>query len=225
MGDPSCGALIAKKVRKESNELAILKLLNAAQPKPLRIISLFDSFDTPMGAWVILPKLTLVADYFNNAPDQLAAYVVQVCWQLIEGVAYLHGLCIAHRNIKPHNLVVGADFCLRIIDFDTAIQLEHEDAEISDEYYGTETWIAPEVENEHPTYSPVKADRWSSGRVISCLLELRKEDNLVVLRAVASRLQANDPQQRPSLLEWRKWEAESLKSTVLLLQPQIHQSS
>ena len=37
---------------------------------------------------------------------------------LIDGLAYLHRLCIADRDIKPHNFLVDRDFCLKIIDFD-----------------------------------------------------------------------------------------------------------
>ncbi|PCH35347.1 kinase-like protein, partial [Wolfiporia cocos MD-104 SS10] len=68
----------------------------------------------------------------------------QICWGLIKGLAYLHKLCIAHRDIKPDNLVVDQDFCLKIIDFDTAIHLKTEDKEVSD-YCGMEGWLAPEV--------------------------------------------------------------------------------
>ncbi|PCH41837.1 kinase-like protein, partial [Wolfiporia cocos MD-104 SS10] len=89
----------------------------------------------------------------------------QICWGLIEGLEYLHKLCIAHRDIKPDNLVVDQDFRLKIIDFDAAIQLKTEDEEVSD-YCGTEGWLAPEVEERWATYSPIKADRWSCGKVI-----------------------------------------------------------
>ncbi|KIY47125.1 kinase-like protein, partial [Fistulina hepatica ATCC 64428] len=84
---------------------------------------------------------------------------------LIKGLAYLHELCIAHRDIKPDNLLVDQDFCLKIIDFDLAIQVKDEDEEVSD-HCGTKGWEAPEVKSEWPTYSPIKADRWSCGHVI-----------------------------------------------------------
>jgi serine/threonine protein kinase len=113
--------LIAKKVREESNELEILKFLNTIQPKSKHVITLLDSLHTPSSLWAILPKMDSVADYLAIAPDQLASKVVQVCWGLIEGLAYLHKHCIAHRDIKPDNLLVDRDFCLKIIDFDIAI--------------------------------------------------------------------------------------------------------
>ncbi|KAI0245827.1 hypothetical protein BJV78DRAFT_1259993 [Lactifluus subvellereus] len=179
--DPS-KELIAKKVRKKSNELEILKLLNTIQPKSEHVISLLDSFHTQSGPWAILSKMDTVADY---------------------GLAYLHKLCIAHRDIKPDNLVVDQDFCLKIIDFDIAMQVKDEDEEV-DGQCGTRHWMAPEVEDKSSTYSPIKADRWSCGRVLLYLLdEFRKENKL--LRAIAGKLKAHDPKQRPSLLEWHTW--------------------
>jgi serine/threonine protein kinase len=52
------------------------------------------------------------------APKLLDSKVTQVCWGLIKGLAYLHELCMAHRDIKPNNLIVDKDFCLKIIDFE-----------------------------------------------------------------------------------------------------------
>ncbi|KLO18143.1 kinase-like protein [Schizopora paradoxa] len=208
--DPGCKSLIAKKVRKDSDEVSILKRLSAMVPPPQHIISLLDSFDAPSGPWIILPKCTSVADYINNGPELLAGKLAQICWGLVEGVGYLHGVLIAHRDIKPDNLLVDNNFVLKIIDFDVALQLEDENEEVKGDYCGTEAWMAPEVENEVPSLSPIKADRWSVGRVISALVKFGKEEDLRMLKAVATKLQVDDPHRRPSLAEWPSWKAESL---------------
>ncbi|KAH8981237.1 kinase-like domain-containing protein, partial [Lactarius hatsudake] len=91
---------------------------------------------------------------------------------LIKGLAYLHKHRIAHRDIKPDNLVCDDVFRLKIIDFDIAIKVQDENTEV-DKYCGldrgTEGWTAPEIGKEDgptPMYSPIKADRWSCGRVL-----------------------------------------------------------
>jgi serine/threonine protein kinase len=126
--------LIAKKVRKESNELAILKHLHTIQPSSEHVISLLDSFRGQSRPWVNLPRMDRVTVCIVIAPKLLESKVTQVCWGLIKGLAYLHELCIAHRDIKD------------------------EDEEVDDEC-GTKYWIAPEVEDKLSMYSPIKSIR------------------------------------------------------------------
>jgi serine/threonine protein kinase len=185
---------VAKKVGKRSNELDILRHLDTIEQKSDHVIAMIDSFD----GWVVLPKLVTVMDRARTAhKKQVGSKIVQVCWGLIEGVAYLHGLCIAHRDIKPDNLLVDRDLCLKIIDFDIAMQVEDEDQQVDDQC-GTKGWMAPEVEKKS-RHSPIRADRWACGRVLLYLLdEFKNEDES--LTAVARCLSAYDPKQRPSLI-------------------------
>jgi serine/threonine protein kinase len=185
---------IAKKVGKDSDELRIFRLLNTFQLKSEHIISLHESFQTQSTTWAILAKMKSVASF---APDRIYGKVAQVCWGLIKGVAYLHKFCIAHWDIKPENLVVDRDFCLKIIDFDVAMEVNDED-EVVGGQCGTKGWMAPEIEKSK--YSPIKADRWSTGRVVLHLLnETRKEDT--VLRTTVRMLTTHNPERRPSMLQ------------------------
>jgi len=170
------------------------------QPKSENIISLLDSFEVQSRTWTILPRLDSITDYILIAPDQLSPNIAQICWGLIRGLAYLHEHCIAHRDIKPDNLLVSKeDFCLKVIDFDISIQVKDEDEEV-DGQCGTESWMAPEAEDKSLMYSPIRADRWSCGRVILHLLdEFRKEDK--PLWSIATKLKVRDPKRWPSLLE------------------------
>jgi hypothetical protein len=195
--------LIAKKVREESNELAILTHLNTIQPRSEHVISLLDSFYGQSGTWIILPRMGTISGYIVNAPQRLQSKTREVCWGLIEGLAFLHERCIAHRDIKPDNLVVDQDFCLKIIDFDIAIQLKDEDEKVDGEC-GTKYWMAPEVDKNSTMYSPIRADRWSCGRVLLYLLdELEVDDER--LEAIGRKLKVHDPNQRPSLVKWESW--------------------
>ena len=51
------------------------------------------------------------------------------------------------ETFKPNNLVRDRDFNLKIIDFDSAIQVLDENPEIKG-YCGTEGWTAPEIGKE-----------------------------------------------------------------------------
>ena len=195
--------LVAKKFRKGSNELEIFKHLNTIQPKSKYVISLVDSFRTESKAWAILLKMDSIAYCVEHRPKRFINNVTQVCWDLIKGLAYLHGLRIAHRDIKPDNLLVDRDLCLKIADFDIAVQVKDEDEEVNDQC-GTKGWMAPEVKNKSSIYSPIKADRWSCGRVRLYLLDKFKKEERV-LRVIGRELKAHDPKRRPSLLEWESW--------------------
>jgi hypothetical protein len=202
--DPNKTELIAKHVREGSNELDILKYLHTIRPQSPHVISLIEAIPSITTEWLILPKLHSIGDQrlMNSGGVRRR---VELGWGLIKGLAYLHEHKVAHRDVKPHNLVCDGDFGLQIIDFDVAIEVRDENTEI-DEYRGTKNWTAPEMgEEEGPTamYSPIKADRWSCGRVLLRHMMVGKGDQR--LSKFAEKLMANDPERRPSLLEWRKW--------------------
>jgi hypothetical protein len=104
-------------------------------------------------------------------------------------------------RLKPDDLVCDGDFRLQIIYFDVALKVEDESTEI-DEYCGTKGWTAPEMgtkDGPRLMYSPIKADRWSCGLVLLRHIMVGKGDNRLLRFAL--QLLANDPQQRPSLVE------------------------
>ena len=213
--DPQKIKRIAKHVRDRSNELNFLKCFHS---RSLHVISLIDIVPaTPTtGEWLILPQLRSICDQ-GLMNSRGVAGRVQLGGGLIKGLAFLHEHKVAHRDIKPDNLVCDDTFCLKIIDFDAAIEVEDENTEV-DEYRGTKGWTAPEMRTRDgltPMHSPIKADRWSCGRVLLVHIMVGKGDNR--LSMFARRLIANDPQQRPSLLEWQKLFAAPFSHTANVL--------
>ena len=196
--------MIAKRVRMGSNELTILEYLHRKQPRSQHIISLLDAIPSINREWLILPRLHSICE--QRIVDSGGVFGrIYLGRGLIKGLAYLHEHKIAHRDIKPDNLVCDSDFRLQIIDFDMAIEVQDENTEI-DEYRGTKDWTAPEIgKGDEPTlmHSPIKADRWSCGRVLLHHIMVGKGLGDNRLSNFAGRLMANDPQ-RPSLLEWHK---------------------
>ena len=215
-GDRSKTKLIAKQVSEGSNELHILEYLETKQPRSPHIISLIEATPPITKEWLIQPK------WSRCHQSDLDAHGVsgrdQLGWGLVKGLAFLHEHKIAHRDIRPQNLVCAAGFQLQIIDFDLAIQVRDENDE-SDEYRGTKSeWTAREMgDQDGPTllHSPVRADRWSCGRVLLRFLLVGRGRGDQRLWEFADRLFAFRPQQRPSLLEWELVQRHPKRSTDL----------
>ena len=108
--------------------------------------------------------MNTVYDLVYFVPNKLYGEFAEVCWGLIKGVRYLHTLHIAHRNIKPANLLFDCRAsCLKIINYDSTWQVEDKDKEVND-LCRAKHWIVPEIENKL-MYSPIKGRpvvKWES---------------------------------------------------------------
>ena len=88
--------------------------------------------------------------------------------EILKGVEYLHSLGIAHRDIKPDNILISfkEDMpVVKLIDFGFATN-----SVVSNIHCGTPNFIAPELFKKQP-YSPIKADVWAFGVMFYYLLE------------------------------------------------------
>jgi len=168
---------------------------------------LIEAVSTSDGEWLILPKLRSILELpIHPSSARLRRKLIQFSCDLIEGLAYLHKHGVAHLDIKPRNLVYTKDSHLQIIDLDSAVQVESEDEGIEG-LYGTRGWRAPEMGDDDeevgppPLFSPIRADRWSCGKVLLELVGGLGMDGEVLVK-FAKRLMDVDPRCRPSLAEW-----------------------
>jgi len=218
--DDTSGTLyIVKECRQGSDEAKILKFLQALKPPCKHVISLIETIETNAGTCVVFPERESVKEKLHCFIDggNLRGMFLDLSRDLTIGLSFLHKNGIAHRDIKPSNLVYTNESRprLEIIDFDIAVQVQNEEEEI-DDYCGSKDWMAPEIgeENGPPRmYSPMRADKWSCGRVLRLFAEKHgKADE--GLRGFAARLMNGNPRNRPPLLEWHESRTKVTIATV-----------
>lgn len=95
--------------------------------------------------------------------------------QLLRGVEYLHGMGLAHRDLKLDNLVVDEHGIVKIIDFGSAFVFRYpfeEDVQEATGIVGSDPYLSPEVCTQ-TRYQPEAADIWSCA-IIFCCMWLRR---------------------------------------------------
>ncbi|KAG9051144.1 serine/threonine protein kinase [Tulasnella sp. UAMH 9824] len=91
--------------------------------------------------------------------------------QICDGVAYLHGMGLAHRDLKLDNCVMTTNNVVKIIDFGTATVFHYPGkAPIhASGVVGSDPYLAPEVLSQE-TYDPQKTDVWSVAVIFMCMI-------------------------------------------------------
>lgn len=95
--------------------------------------------------------------------------------QILAGVAYLHGMGLAHRDLKLDNCVMTEDGILKLIDFGSATVFRYpfeNGIVMAKGVVGSDPYLAPEVLSGKK-YDPGPTDLWSLA-IIFCCMSLRR---------------------------------------------------
>ena len=173
--DSETGRYVAlKKIRLEQEdegvpstalrEISILKELH--QPN---VVQLLDVVHGDSKLYLVFEYVDQdLKRYLDSLPPQAAVDPQLICsymYQMINGVAYLHSRRILHRDLKPQNLLIGADGQLKLADFGLArafgIPVRHMTSEVITLWYR-----APEILLGCRNYSAA-VDMWSVGCIFA----------------------------------------------------------
>ncbi|KAK9899222.1 kinase-like protein [Cystobasidium minutum MCA 4210] len=104
---------------------------------------------------------------YQRLPEETSKFIFK---QLADTVCYLHRSGIVHCDLKDENIVIDADFRVKIIDFGSAQMLDPlKPAPYHQKFRGTITFAAPEILRGEVFQAP-QAEVWALGCILSILL-------------------------------------------------------
>lgn len=91
--------------------------------------------------------------------------------QICDAVDYLHGMGLAHRDLKLDNCVMTTDNIVKLIDFGTATVFHYpgQSLTLASGVVGSDPYLAPEVLHSQQ-YDPRKTDVWSIAIIFMCMV-------------------------------------------------------
>eukprot|EP00930_Biecheleria_cincta_P078832 TRINITY_DN6642_c0_g2_i1.p1 TRINITY_DN6642_c0_g2~~TRINITY_DN6642_c0_g2_i1.p1 ORF type:complete len:408 (-),score=57.58 TRINITY_DN6642_c0_g2_i1:54-1277(-) len=157
------------------------------------ILAAEEAFDLPTAVWVRMEfcengSLDKFVEKNGVCSEQ---HTRKLCRQLLQGLDFLHGKRIVHRDIKPDNLLLKDEgWTLKIGDFGSAKRISSGSAMLT--HRGTQLFCAPELyfAQVRSRYSwNERVDLWSSGMCLYFMSDGRIPFN-IGLSNVAQSLKA-----------------------------------
>lgn len=136
------------------------------------IVRLYDSFETVKEIYLIQEYISGVSLYQfikNKSQKRILPeeVVIHFFRQIAEGVRYLHGQRVCHRDLKLENIIIDDRNNVKIIDFGFSVQ-QTDDAKLK-VFCGTPSYMAPEI-IQKKEYNGYATDIWSLGIILFVML-------------------------------------------------------
>ncbi|KAJ3161718.1 hypothetical protein HDU86_006488 [Geranomyces michiganensis] len=153
------------------SEMAILKKLD--HPNVVRLYEVLD--DPEQDSLYMVFELCEKGAIMDVSQDRPSAPLDReearrIFRQMILGIEYLHEHDIAHRDIKPDNMLMSADGTLKIVDFGVS-EIFHGDDDKVKTGAGSPAFSAPEVcVPHHGNHSARACDVWAMGVTLYCMV-------------------------------------------------------
>jgi len=118
-------------------------------PHIVRVLDFGIEERTPFLVMDYAPNGTLRQRHPKGSRLPLATVVAYVK-QVAEALQYAHNQRLVHRDVKPENILIGAQDELLLSDFGIALVVQSSHAQSTKDLAGTVAYMAPEQINAHP---------------------------------------------------------------------------
>ncbi|ORX85642.1 kinase-like protein [Basidiobolus meristosporus CBS 931.73] len=143
------------------NEILMMKM--SSHPN---VVEYYGCYAHDQSLWIITEYMDVgsVADIISCYPDirMKETHIATVCRDILAGLAHLHQLNRAHRDIRSDNILINSEGVIKIADFGHSTQF-NEANPTRKSVIGTPYWMAPEVVKGQDYTT--KVDIWSLGIV------------------------------------------------------------
>lgn len=183
LGEGSFGTVF-RVLHKSSNDQRAVKKINGIKDKDLKklkeeytnlmildhpnIVKIFERYEEGNFQYIVteLCKGGTIYDYLSRFKSTNEYMVCKIFKQVAEAVSYCHSSGVAHRDLKPDNILISSDkeLIVKVIDFGLSKQMDHTDEnQYYKSQYGTLYFMAPEVSRGKYTNA---CDLWSLGVIL-----------------------------------------------------------
>jgi serine/threonine protein kinase len=152
--------------RRDSFESEVQALLNLHHPN---IIRLYDHFHVGAQFFLILeycPSGSLRDEIIDSDGLTLPRFI-HLATEIIGAIAYCHSQNIAHRDIKPGNILLDSRRNSRLADF--GLSLTTTAGRKFCHFAGSRLFTAPEIVQKRP-HDPLAGDVWALGVMFSMMI-------------------------------------------------------
>eukprot|EP00933_Yihiella_yeosuensis_P006715 TRINITY_DN11147_c0_g1_i2.p1 TRINITY_DN11147_c0_g1~~TRINITY_DN11147_c0_g1_i2.p1 ORF type:complete len:333 (+),score=50.15 TRINITY_DN11147_c0_g1_i2:38-1036(+) len=170
-GNGKPGMKVKTSLDKVYDEIRIMKTVD--HPHCIRLLAILDEPDNSGKLYLVIEYAAQGAtmewdsnqlSYFRPKTKSLLPENVAKSYihDTLQGLSHLHSCCVAHRDIKPQNLLVNADGVVKVADFGVAIQMDPDCKVTGTE--GTYYFFAPEMcRSGYAGHDGRLADVWAAG--------------------------------------------------------------
>lgn len=170
------------------------------------VVKIFDCGEIESRPYLVMEyvkgqSLQQIVDKNGTLPNLVA---LEVCRQVLQGLACAHSKGIFHRDIKPDNIIIDQTGTVKIMDFGIAYIVNQESLTMTGSFLGSPRYISPEQAEGKPLAGTT--DIFSVGVLLYVALTGKLPFNADVAAAVVHSIIHDTPppvfKHNPSVLFW-----------------------